>query len=97
MKDTKITPPDEVAIEIIVWKDHSSSHNDKIDLTIFHNISIGANIYEDDEQVVLFQEGDVEKNPFEEEQNDAAQILKATIVSRKTITKLTWPLLSVDG
>jgi len=84
--------PDVISVDLIVWNDHSSSHGDPIKLDILKNISIGANIYEDDEQVILFQTGDPEDNPFTTSDNDTTQILKSTIVKRKTLFTLPWPL-----
>jgi hypothetical protein len=85
------TPAPELAIEVVVWKDHASTHNEPVDFTVIQQVSIGAVFFEDDEQIQLLQCCRVDTNPFVETQVDSAQILKPNIVSRRKVGIIAWP------
>lgn len=88
--------PTRTTIEIIQWRDHATIHDGRMDLKLVTQISIGAVMYEDEEQVMLLSTYDPDDNPFTAEQVDAAQILKVAIVWRRVLDTIDWPPESGD-
>lgn len=87
--------PDALKVEAILWKDHAEYTAEKFNTKILHWVTIGANIYEDDEQVILgtFLDPDSDEGFYKSEEGiSGSQILKAVIEKRIPLGQIPWPL-----
>lgn len=84
----KLPLPAEANVEAIVWRDHSESQKLNVDPTILRLVTVGMNVYEDDEQVILATS--VREDGFDDLFDEGAevtstQILKPDIVTRTPV------------